>query len=144
MVKKMDHDCVGAILVEKDAEARLLLAKRASTRTFYPDVWDLPGGHRESGETPDQTLVRELEEEVGITPTKWRPLQTLCLSAWGGDGRVLLHTFVVTEWVRVPSNCSTEEHAKIAWFTIEDACKLALADSAYPALFKAALTARGE
>jgi len=32
----------------------------------YPGHWDLPGGGREPGETPEETLARELEEEFGL------------------------------------------------------------------------------
>ncbi|MGI9389426.1 MAG: NUDIX domain-containing protein [Boseongicola sp.] len=33
----------------------------------YPDHWDLPGGGREGQETPEETVLRETEEEIGIT-----------------------------------------------------------------------------
>ena len=32
----------------------------------WPDHWDLPGGEREPGETPEETVLRELWEELGI------------------------------------------------------------------------------
>ena len=32
----------------------------------FPNTWDLPGGGRESSETPDQCVLRELREEFGI------------------------------------------------------------------------------
>ncbi len=32
----------------------------------FPDMWDLPGGGRENGETPFETLARELHEELGL------------------------------------------------------------------------------
>lgn len=42
----------------------------------YPAMWDLPGGGAEPGETPEQTLIRETAEEVGIdltgVPVLWR------------------------------------------------------------------------
>ena len=46
---------------------RVLLCHRSARRRWYPDVWDLPGGHVESGELPGRALVRELREELGIT-----------------------------------------------------------------------------
>lgn len=33
-----------------------------------PDCWDVIGGHDEPGETPEQTLKREIEEEISIKP----------------------------------------------------------------------------
>jgi 8-oxo-dGTP diphosphatase len=32
----------------------------------FPNMWDFPGGVREGGETPEQCVLRELEEEFGI------------------------------------------------------------------------------
>ena len=32
----------------------------------YPDMWDFPGGGRDPGETPFQTVARETQEEVGL------------------------------------------------------------------------------
>ena len=33
----------------------------------YPNMWDLPGGGREGGESPRECVVREIREELGIT-----------------------------------------------------------------------------
>ncbi|NIA25562.1 MAG: NUDIX domain-containing protein, partial [Gammaproteobacteria bacterium] len=45
---------------------RILLCHRRWDRCWYPDVWDLPGGHVRDGEDPRQALVRELGEELGV------------------------------------------------------------------------------
>jgi len=55
---------VTAVLRDGD---RVLLCHRSAGRRWYPDVWDLPGGHVEEGEYPKESLVRELREELGIT-----------------------------------------------------------------------------
>jgi len=58
---------VTAVLRDGD---RLLLCHRSAGRRWYPDVWDLPGGHVEEGEDPKESLVRELREELGITASE--------------------------------------------------------------------------
>ena len=37
-------------------DGRILLGKRSANRDFYPNVWDLFGGHSEKKETPEETL----------------------------------------------------------------------------------------
>ena len=57
---------VGAYGVCRDADGRVLLA-RGSDGSEFPGVWSLPGGGVEQGEHPDDTVVREFEEETGFT-----------------------------------------------------------------------------
>jgi 8-oxo-dGTP diphosphatase len=49
---------------------------------------------------------------------------------------MVLRLYVVTDWSGVPHNRAPEEHSEISWFAIEDACRLALAHPAYPALLR--------
>lgn len=59
------RDQVVAALVVCDGRA--LLCHRSPERRWYPDVWDLAGGHVEAGESPARALVRELREELGVS-----------------------------------------------------------------------------
>lgn len=52
---------VGAFAVIFDAAANVLLCHRTDR-----DAWNLPGGRVESGESPWQAVVREVQEEVGL------------------------------------------------------------------------------
>lgn len=40
----------------------------------HPNVWSLPGGAIEPGETHEQAFLREFEEELGLRPRAWRYL----------------------------------------------------------------------
>lgn len=54
---------VCAVLTD-DASARVLVFRRVA-RADYPQYWQFPQGGLDAGETPEQGLLRELEEEVG-------------------------------------------------------------------------------
>ena len=48
-----------------DADGRVLLAQRPQGKSMA-GLWEFPGGKVETGERPEQSLIRELREELGI------------------------------------------------------------------------------
>ena len=129
----MLHEVVAALMIQSQ---KILLGQRSATREFYPGVWDVFGGHVEPGEQLDETLVRELQEELGITPTKWTYLETITLSAASPTDPLIFHLYLVTEWAGTPANRQLEEHSTIGWFSLAEAIQLELADPSYPAMFE--------
>jgi 8-oxo-dGTP diphosphatase len=123
--------CVGALLV---SQGRILLAHRRMDREWYPNVWDIPGGHV-GEETQGEALARELREELGVEivapiDPPFRLLE--------GDG-YRMGVWILTAWTGTPVNKATEEHDEIRWVTLSELDDLLLADPSYQELFRLVL-----
>ncbi|MFQ3577651.1 MAG: RNA pyrophosphohydrolase [Verrucomicrobiia bacterium] len=59
--------------VVEDHSGRILIAQRAD----FPDCWQFPQGGIEPGETPEQAVVRELKEEVGLRRQDFRIIERI-------------------------------------------------------------------
>ncbi len=128
----MEH-CACGILVER---GRILLGKRAADRKNRPNVWDILGGHCELGETLEQALVREIEEEVDVTPIEFHKITTLSEPRPNTFGPHRYHVFGITKWRGIGPVMKGEEHTELGWFTLQESLQLDLALPAYKSLFK--------
>jgi len=56
----------GVPVIIKNFKGDILLEKRSKKMLYYPDMWGLPGGLIEFGETIEQAAKREVKEELGV------------------------------------------------------------------------------
>lgn len=120
-----------ALLVQ---DGRVLLGHRSPDRSYYPDVWDLLGGHAMPGESPEDALVREVEEEIGCVPTEFRLLEVGKEPNPEAHGPGEFHIFLVTAWSGNEPRIANAEHDELRWFHPSEARCLRLADPAYVGL----------
>jgi 8-oxo-dGTP diphosphatase len=105
---------VNALLVRR---ATVLLAKRSLRRRTYAGLWSFPGGHVEQGESFEDALVRELQEEVGIVPITYRLLRSMDDPNATPADPVAYHMYIVTGWQGGEPTILDDEHSELRWFT---------------------------
>jgi 8-oxo-dGTP diphosphatase len=94
-----------------DADNRVLIAQRPQGKAMA-GLWEFPGGKLEAGETPEQCLIRELKEELGVTT--WAScLAPLSFASHGyEDFHLLMPLFVCRKW---EGPVVAREHAALKW-----------------------------
>lgn len=115
---------------------KILLGHRHPSRRWYPDCWDLIGGHIETDETPEEAARRECQEEIAVDVMQ---LQAVEMEFTGAT--FVPYAFLVTAWVGQPRNSAPEEHDALGWFTGRQLARLRLADPHYYDWLPALLTA---
>jgi 8-oxo-dGTP pyrophosphatase MutT (NUDIX family) len=116
------HEVVVGALVR---EGRVLLVHRSPNRRAYPNVWDLPGGHIEAGESELSALAREMHEELGVQIVTGSASQLCRLTLGRGADPILLSAGLVGDWRETPTNVAPEEHDEIRWFKDDELPPLA-------------------
>ncbi len=109
--RRSHHVSMGLIVRE---DQRILISSRTADRV-QAGFWEFPGGKLEAGETPEQALVRELKEEIGIEAQEY----TFLISHQHvyPEHDVLLEVFLVTKYTGEPQCLEGQE---IAWAKLEE------------------------
>jgi len=100
---------VAAALIDPDG--RVLIAERPPGKAMA-GLWEFPGGKIEAGETPETALIRELDEELGIT------VKPHCLAPFTfashsySKFHLLMPFYLCRRWEGTPQ---PREHSAIKW-----------------------------
>ena len=91
---------VAVVLIDRDG--RVLLSQRPSGKSMA-GLWEFPGGKVENGEVPEEALIRELKEELGIDT--WSScLAPLSFASHSyEDFHLLMPVFDCRKWVGSPT-----------------------------------------
>ena len=95
---KIVHVSAAALI---DVDGRILLTQRPEGKSMA-GLWEFPGGKIEAGETPEQALIRELEEELGINT--WAScLAPLTFASHSyEDFHLVMPLFACRKWEGIP------------------------------------------
>src|ERR1700754_2286617 len=86
---------VACVLI--DADKRVLIAQRPEGKAMA-GLWEFPGGKIEPDERPEQTLIRELQEEIGISVSE-PCLAPLTFASHSYDGfHLLMPLYICRRW----------------------------------------------
>ena len=94
-----------------DADGRVLIAERPAGRSMA-GLWEFPGGKVEAGERPEETLIRELEEELGITVKEVCLAPLTFASHAYPDFHLLMPLYVCRRWEGL---VRAQEGQRLAW-----------------------------
>jgi 8-oxo-dGTP diphosphatase len=94
-----------------DPDGRVLIAERPPGKAMA-GLWEFPGGKVEPGERPEEALIRELHEELGIA------VKEPCLAPFSfashsyPDFHLLMPLYVCRRWEGTPA---PREHSALKW-----------------------------
>jgi len=99
-----------------DPDQRVLLAQRPPGKAMA-GLWEFPGGKVDPGETPEEALIRELAEELGIDTTA-SCLSPLAFASHGYETfHLLMPLFACRQWRGIPQ---AREGQVLRWVRVAD------------------------
>ena len=103
-------------LVLVDQDGRVLICERPKGK-FMEGFWEFPGGKLEKNETPENCLIREIKEEIGVNLGDFcfSPL-TFSLNEYD-DFNILLLLYICRENVGV---IKSNENQNMKWLFVKD------------------------
>ncbi|HEY4263786.1 MAG TPA: 8-oxo-dGTP diphosphatase MutT [Micropepsaceae bacterium] len=108
-----------------DSDGRVLIAQRPEGKTMA-GLWEFPGGKIEPGERPEETVIREMREELGVAIKEACLAPFIFASHSYPEFHLLMPLFLCRRWEGI---ARAHEGQKLAWVRPKD---LALQSERYP------------
>ena len=122
MIKKPLLLVVSAVLIKNN---KIFFQKRPKDK-IMPGLWELPGGKIENYETPENTIIRELFEEIGIKVNNKDLIPFNFISYSYSDFHLLMPIFILKNW---SGKIFSKEKQEIKFFSYEELKTIDLVDA---------------
>ena len=103
------------------------LACRRKPSLSNGGLWEFPGGKQRTDESPAEALIREIQEELSVTPVIGESLGTSIHHYT--EKSIELHCMFVSHW---QGEFIPVDHDKLDWFSLDELVKLAMSDADVP------------
>jgi 8-oxo-dGTP diphosphatase len=119
------HGAAGLLLraPQPDGSAAVLLQHRAPW-SHQGGTWGLPGGARDSHETPEQAAVREAHEEAGLPADQLTVRATVVTAT--ASGSHWTYTTVIADAAELLETVPNRESAELRWVAVDAVAELPL------------------
>lgn len=123
------HLGIKALIRNSAGQILLLKVNKEKLKGFQGEpYWDIPGGRIQKGQTVEETLKREVEEEIGVTEiTNVKPFSMVLSKIRIPQGEDSVGLILGAYTCEIPENSEiklSDEHTEVNWFIPEEASKL--------------------
>lgn len=109
---------VGGALVDSLSHPTRLLAARRTAPPEFAGMWEFPGGKIEAGETAQEALHRELNEELGVSVTLGAEVVGPTPDGWVLNSKAAMRVWLAEVTTGDPA--PLEDHDELRWVDLAD------------------------
>lgn len=109
---------VGGALVDSLSHPTRLLAARRTAPPEFAGMWEFPGGKIEAGETAQEALHRELNEELGVSVTLGAEVVGPTPDGWVLNSKAAMRVWLAEVTAGEPA--PLEDHDELRWVDLAD------------------------
>ena len=102
-------------------DGSFLVERRSQAKELDPGTLAIPGGHVEEGEGPEETLRREMDEELGVAPLAFAPVS---VQVHESLYPIEIRYYLVTSW---EGEVEAREAEELSWLPLREWDRLDLA-----------------